>query len=79
MFDVRFNVGYFGEMVGCMFHSEEGLRSYEHPRMKMKAMPRIDSEGIMCGANFNVDSQSRLPMMPRVGSEANWAAWGSQA
>ncbi|XP_028775558.1 stem-specific protein TSJT1 isoform X2 [Neltuma alba] len=64
---------------GCLFHSDHGLRSFEHPRMKMKAMPRIDSEGIMCGANFNVDSQSRVPMMPRVGSEANWAAWGSQA
>ncbi|KAK7246528.1 hypothetical protein RIF29_41397 [Crotalaria pallida] len=64
---------------GCMFHSEHGLMSFEHPTKKMKAMPRIDSEGVMCGANFNVDSQSRNQMMPRVGSEANWAAWGSQA
>ncbi|XP_027364709.1 stem-specific protein TSJT1-like [Abrus precatorius] len=61
---------------GCMFHSEHGLMSFEHPTKKMKAMPRIDSEGVMCGANFNVDSQSRSPMMPRVGSEANWATWG---
>ncbi|KAL1289224.1 hypothetical protein HN51_057813 [Arachis hypogaea] len=61
---------------GCMFHSEHGLLSFEHPTKKMKAMPRIDSEGVMCGANFNVDSQSRNPMMPRVGSEANWATWG---
>ena len=43
----------------------------------MKAMPRIDSEGVMCGANFKVDKQSRIPSMPRVGSEANWATWGS--
>lgn len=61
---------------GCMFHSEHGLLNFEHPTKKMKAMPRIDSEGVMCGANFNVDSQSRTSMMPRVGSEANWATWG---
>lgn len=64
---------------GCMFHSGHGLMSYEHPNRKLKAMPRIDSEGAMCGANFLVDSQSRKSMMPRVGSEANWAGWGSQA
>ncbi len=61
---------------GCMFHSEGGLRSFEHPMNKMKAMPRIDSEGIMCGANFKVDDYSRIHSMPRVGSEANWAVWG---
>ncbi|KAI4296707.1 hypothetical protein L6164_036645 [Bauhinia variegata] len=64
---------------GCMFHSEHGLMSYEYPTKKLKAMPRVDSEGVMCGANFKVDSQSHVPMMPRVGSEANWATWGSQA
>ncbi|KAI5331153.1 hypothetical protein L3X38_021279 [Prunus dulcis] len=47
---------------GCMFHSEQGLMSFEHPTRKMKAMPRIDSEGVMCGANFKC--------------EANWATWG---
>ncbi|XP_014517573.1 stem-specific protein TSJT1 [Vigna radiata var. radiata] len=61
---------------GCMFHSEHGLMNFEHPTRKMKAMPRIDSEGVMCGANFNVDSQSKIQTMPRVGSEANWATWG---
>lgn len=61
---------------GCMFHSEGGLRSFEHPMNKMKAMPRIDSEGVMCGANFKVDDYSRIHSMPRVGSEANWAVWG---
>ncbi|KAG4945577.1 hypothetical protein JHK82_041629 [Glycine max] len=60
---------------GCMFHSEHGLMSIEHPTKKMKAMPRIDSEGFMCGANFNVDSQTKIQVMPRVGSEANWATW----
>lgn len=65
------------EIAGSMFHSQNGLMSFEHPKLKMKAMPRIDSEGVMCGANFKVDKQSRIPSMPRVGSEANWATWGS--
>uniref|UniRef100_A0A6N2KYG2 DUF3700 domain-containing protein n=1 Tax=Salix viminalis TaxID=40686 RepID=A0A6N2KYG2_SALVM len=63
----------------CMFHSEQGLMSFEHPSRKMKAFPRIDSEGTMCGANFKVDVHSRIGSMPRVGSEANWALGGSQA
>ncbi|XP_010686531.2 stem-specific protein TSJT1 [Beta vulgaris subsp. vulgaris] len=63
---------------GCMFHSEVGLMSFEHPKNKMKAMPRIDSEGAMCGANFKVDVNSKKTTMPRVGSEANWALCGSQ-
>lgn len=58
---------------GCMFHSEGGLMSIEHPKNKLKAMPRIDSEGAMCGANFKVDVSSKKTTMPRVGSEANWA------
>ncbi|KAH9650819.1 DUF3700 domain-containing protein [Citrus sinensis] len=37
---------------GCMFHSEGGLMSFEHPMNKIRAMPRVDSEGVMCGANF---------------------------
>lgn len=53
--------------------------SFEHPMNKMKAMPRIDSEGTMCGATFKVDSYSRISSMPRVGSEANWATWGPLA
>ncbi|KAF9588009.1 hypothetical protein IFM89_006888 [Coptis chinensis] len=62
---------------GCMFHSEGGLMSYEHPINKMKPMPRVDSEGVMCGANFKVDTYSRINSMPRVGSEANWSEWSS--
>lgn len=53
--------------------------SFEHPMNKMKAMPRIDSEGAICGANFMVDAYSKVNSMPRVGSEANWANWGQQA
>ncbi|KAI9198879.1 hypothetical protein LWI28_023678 [Acer negundo] len=62
---------------GCMFHSEQGLMSFEHPSKKIKAMPRVDSEGVMCGANFKVDVQSRMGSMPRVGSEVNWALSGT--
>ncbi|KAG6538047.1 stem-specific protein TSJT1-like [Zingiber officinale] len=60
---------------GCMFHSEGGLRSFEHPLNKMKAMPRVDSEGVICGASFKVDTYSRINSMPRVGSAADWTSW----
>ncbi|URD90064.1 hypothetical protein MUK42_27055 [Musa troglodytarum] len=59
---------------GCMFHSEGGLRSFEHPMNRMKAMPRVDSEGAMCGASFMVDAASKIAAIPRVGSAANWAS-----
>lgn len=62
---------------GCMFHSEGGLMSFEHPMNKMRAMPRVDSEGVMCGANFKVDVYSRVNSIPRVGSETNWTEWES--
>ncbi|KAF6141443.1 hypothetical protein GIB67_021259 [Kingdonia uniflora] len=63
---------------GCMFHSEGGLMSFEHPMNKMKAMPRVDSEGVLCGSNFKVDNYTRINSMPRVGSAANWATtWES--
>ncbi|PON84092.1 Nucleophile aminohydrolase, N-terminal [Trema orientale] len=62
---------------GCMFHSEGGLMSFEHPMNKVKAMPRIDSEGAMCGANFKVDKYTRVNSIPRVGSETNWVDWPS--
>ncbi|KAI4342976.1 hypothetical protein MLD38_027532 [Melastoma candidum] len=64
---------------GCMFHSEQGLKSFLHPTKMMKAMPRIDSEGAMCGANFKVDVHSKVNSMPRVGSEVNWAIRGQNA
>ncbi|XP_021833515.1 stem-specific protein TSJT1-like [Prunus avium] len=62
---------------GCLFHSEGGLMSFEHPMNKMKPMPRIDSEGVMCGATFNVDKYTRVNSIPRVGSEADWTEWAS--
>ncbi|NP_001306846.1 stem-specific protein TSJT1-like [Elaeis guineensis] len=60
---------------GCMFHSEGGLKSFEHPMNKLRPMPRVDSEGVMCGANFKVDTYSRINSMPRVGSATNWTFW----
>ncbi|CAI9088545.1 OLC1v1022895C1 [Oldenlandia corymbosa var. corymbosa] len=63
---------------GCMFHSEGGLMSFEHPMHKMRAMPRVDSEGAMCGANFKVDLYSRVNSIPRVGSQTNWVDWNTQ-
>lgn len=63
---------------GCMFHSEGGLMSFEHPMNKIRAMPRVDSEGVMCGANFKVDKYTRINSIPRVGSEADWTnQWDS--
>ncbi|XP_020587101.1 stem-specific protein TSJT1 [Phalaenopsis equestris] len=58
---------------GCMFHSKGGLKSFERPMNKMKAMPRVDSEGALCGAFFKVDSCAKISSMPRVGSAANWS------
>lgn len=52
--------------------------SFEHPMSKMRAMPRVDSEGAMCGANFKVDVFSRVISIPRVGSETNWTEWDTQ-
>ncbi|XP_039017339.1 stem-specific protein TSJT1-like [Hibiscus syriacus] len=62
---------------GFMFHSEGGLMSFEHPMNKIRAMPRVDSEGVICGSNFKVDVYSRVNSIPRVGSETNWTDWGS--
>ncbi|KAE8668071.1 DNA repair family protein [Hibiscus syriacus] len=37
----------------CFFSSSGGLKSYEHPLNELKAMPRVDSSGQVCGATFN--------------------------
>ncbi|PIN06673.1 hypothetical protein CDL12_20777 [Handroanthus impetiginosus] len=60
---------------GCFFTSSGGLRSYEHPVNELKAVPRVDSSGEVCGITFKVDSETRKesPGMPRVGSDANWS------
>ncbi|KAI3469627.1 hypothetical protein Pfo_026290 [Paulownia fortunei] len=60
---------------GCFFTSSGGLRSYEHPINELKAVPRVDSSGEVCGLTFKVDAESRKGKtgMPRVGSDANWS------
>ncbi|CAF2076972.1 unnamed protein product [Brassica napus] len=58
---------------GSMYHSEIGLKSFEHPENNIKAMPMIDSEGVICGANFQVDARTKINAIPRRGTEANWA------
>ncbi|XP_009375993.2 stem-specific protein TSJT1 [Pyrus x bretschneideri] len=61
---------------GCFFTSSGGLRSYEHPHNELKAVPRVDSSGEMCGANFKVDADTKKESsgIPRVGSAANWSS-----
>ncbi|GJX12273.1 stem-specific protein TSJT1-like protein [Tanacetum coccineum] len=63
---------------GCMYHTGGELKSFEHPKNKMKAITRVDSEGAMCGATFKVDIYAKTKSMPRVGSHANWA-WSQEA
>lgn len=59
---------------GCYFSTSGGLQSFEHPLNKLMPLPRVDSDGQMCGANFKVDVRTKKQTsMPRVGSEANWA------
>ncbi|KAG6428025.1 hypothetical protein SASPL_112273 [Salvia splendens] len=59
---------------GCFFTSSGGLRSYEHLN-ELKAVPRVNSSGEVCGMTFKVDEGSRKEKstMPRVGSDANWS------
>ncbi|KAF8392310.1 hypothetical protein HHK36_022652 [Tetracentron sinense] len=60
---------------GCFFTSSRGLKSFEHPLNELKAMPRVDSSGQVCGATFKVDEESKKESsMPRVGSAANWSS-----
>lgn len=61
---------------GCFFTSSKGLQSFEHPMKALKAMPRVDSQGEVCGATYKVDADSKKEggSIPRVGSEANWSS-----
>lgn len=63
-------------ILGCFFTTSGGLRSYEHPLNELKPVPRVDSSGNVCGANFKVDAEARKESsgMPRVGSAANWSS-----
>ncbi|URD87458.1 Stem-specific protein TSJT1 [Musa troglodytarum] len=57
---------------GCFFTTSGGLQSFEHPMNELKPMPRVDSQGQVCGATYNVDYMAKKDTgMPRVGSSAN--------
>lgn len=61
---------------GCFFTTSKGLQSFEHPLNEVKPVPRVDSQGQVCGANYKVDAQSKKNSagMPRVGSAADWSS-----
>ncbi|KAJ8765810.1 hypothetical protein K2173_015646 [Erythroxylum novogranatense] len=60
---------------GCFFTTSGGLRSFEHPLNELKPVPRVDSSGQVCGANFKVDEETKKETgMPRVGSSYNWSS-----
>jgi asparagine synthetase B (glutamine-hydrolysing) len=53
---------------GCYFSSAGGLCSYAHPSTPLKPVPRIDSQGQMCGSMFKVDSQQLLKQQAAHGN-----------
>ncbi|KDP40238.1 hypothetical protein JCGZ_02236 [Jatropha curcas] len=60
---------------GCFFTTSGGLRSFEHPLNELKPIPRVDSSGQVCGANFMVDEGVKKGGgMPRVGSAYDWSS-----
>ncbi|XLR03122.1 hypothetical protein S83_069320 [Arachis hypogaea] len=62
------------ENVGFFFTTLGGLSNFELPLNEVKHVPRVDSSGQMCGANFKVDEAKKESTgMSRVGSAANWS------
>ncbi|KAJ7555089.1 hypothetical protein O6H91_05G022000 [Diphasiastrum complanatum] len=59
---------------GFFFSSAEGLQSFEHPLNEVKAMPRVDSQGQMCGATFKVDPEKKVSSRSNSGNKTSWAA-----
>jgi asparagine synthetase B (glutamine-hydrolysing) len=51
---------------GCYFSTVGGLRSYEHPLREVKAIPRVDSTGQMCGSTFQVDLDMKRASHPHA-------------
>lgn len=47
---------------GCYFSSAGGLHSFAHPKGELKPIPRIDSQGQMCGSTFKVEQQVLKPI-----------------
>lgn len=60
---------------GCFFTSSKGLESFEHPLNKLKPVPRVDSQGEVCGATYKVDSEAKKKSIPKVGSAADWSSY----
>nr|GEU95634.1 stem-specific protein TSJT1 [Tanacetum cinerariifolium] len=58
---------------GCLFKSEEGLISFDHPLNKVRGVMREDDEGYSTAVIFQVDLFTRLYSIPRTGSDANWS------
>ncbi|XP_051125881.1 stem-specific protein TSJT1-like isoform X2 [Andrographis paniculata] len=58
---------------GCMFMSESGVMSFDHPLNKVRGIRREDDEGKVCAIVFQVDLFTRLQSIPRSGSASNWA------
>ncbi|XP_076948832.1 stem-specific protein TSJT1-like [Bidens hawaiensis] len=59
---------------GCLFKSEEGLISFDHPLNKVRGIVREDDEGYSSAVIFQVDLFTRRLSIPRRGSDANWAS-----
>ncbi|KAF5811929.1 putative nucleophile aminohydrolase [Helianthus annuus] len=60
---------------GCLFKSEEGLISFDHPLNKVRGIVREEDEGYNSSAViFQVDLLTRRYSIPRRGSDANWAS-----
>lgn len=75
LYHERFTLTVWPFLAGCFFTTSGGLKSFEHPLNALKPMPRVDSQGQVCGATFKVDSSVKKETgMPRVGSAANWSS-----
>ncbi|XP_076885398.1 stem-specific protein TSJT1-like [Bidens hawaiensis] len=59
---------------GCLFKSEEGLISFDHPLNKVRGIVREDDEGYSSAVIFQVDLFTRRLSIPCRGSDANWAS-----
>lgn len=60
---------------GFFFTTSGGLRSYEHPMNEVKPVPRVDSNGEVCGMTYTVDAKAKKDAsIPRVGSAADWSS-----
>ncbi|VFQ58895.1 unnamed protein product [Cuscuta campestris] len=58
---------------GCIFMSESGLTSFDHPMHKVKGTVREAEGGGIDAVIFQVDFYTRLHSIPRRGSASNWA------